>query len=108
MHTISGANDEEQARVGDFLPKADRYRRTDEYLRLLGRYSPAIDAFRFECEFYQLRQAFTPVRCAQIPHVPIYFGGSSNEALEVSARHAHVYAQWGEPLAETAEHIGPV
>ena len=108
MHTISGANDEEQARDGDFLPKADRYRRTDEYLRILRRYWTATEPFDFDGEFYQLRQAFTPVRCAQNPHVPIYFGGSSNEALEVSARHADVYAQWGEPLAETAEHISRV
>jgi alkanesulfonate monooxygenase len=108
MHTISGANDEEQARDGDFLPKADRYRRTDEYLAVLRQYWTATEPFDFDGEFYTLRQAFTPVRCAQIPHVPIYFGGSSDEALEVSARHADVYAQWGEPLAETASNIARV
>lgn len=105
MHTISGANDEEQARDGDFLPKADRYRRTDEYLEILRRYWTATEPFDFDGEFYRLRQAYTPVRCAQSPHVPIYFGGSSDEAIRVSARHADVYAQWGEPLAETAAHI---
>jgi alkanesulfonate monooxygenase len=108
MHTISGANDEEQQRDGDFLPKNDRYRRTDEYLEVLRRYWTAAEPFDFDGEFYRLRQAFTPVRCFQEPHVPIYFGGSSAEALRVSARHADVYAQWGEPLAETAEHIGRV
>jgi alkanesulfonate monooxygenase len=105
LHTISGANDAEQARDGDFLPKAGRYRRTDEYLRVLRRYWTATEPFDFDGEFYQLRQAFTPVRCYQRPHVPVYFGGSSDEALQVAARHADVYAQWGEPLAETAEHI---
>jgi alkanesulfonate monooxygenase len=105
LHAISGANDAEQARDGDFLPKADRYRRTDEYLRVLRRYWTATEPFDFDGEFYQLRQAFTPVRCFQQPHVPVYFGGSSAEALQVAARHADVYAQWGEPLAETAEHI---
>jgi alkanesulfonate monooxygenase len=108
LHTISGANDEEQARDGDFLPKADRYRRTDEYLQILRRYWTATGPFDFDGEFYQLKQAYTPVRCAQAPHVPIYFGGSSDEALQVSARHADVYALWGEPLAETAEHVGRV
>jgi alkanesulfonate monooxygenase len=105
MHTISGANDEEQQRDGDFLPKADRYRRTDEYLHILRRYWTAEEPFDFDGEFYRLRQAYTPVRCFQQPHVPVYFGGSSDEALQVSARHADVYAQWGEPLAETSEHI---
>jgi alkanesulfonate monooxygenase len=108
MHTISGANDEEQQRDGDFVPKGDRYRRTDEYLEILRRYWTATEAFDFDGEFYRLRQAFTPVRCFQEPHVPVYFGGSSDEALAVSARHADVYAQWGEPLAQTAEHIGRV
>ena len=102
MHTISGANDDEQQRDGDFLPKADRYRRTDEYLHILRRYWTAEEPFDFDGEFYRLRQAYTPVRCFQQPHVPVYFGGSSDEALQVSARHADVYAQWGEPLAETA------
>ena len=108
MHTITGGNDEEQGRDGDFLPKADRYRRTDEYLGILRRYWTATEPFDFDGDFYRLRQAFSPVRCAQSPHVPVYFGGSSVEALEVSARHADVYAQWGEPLAETAANIARV
>jgi alkanesulfonate monooxygenase len=108
MHTITGGNDEEQARDGDFLPKQDRYRRTDEYLDILRRYWTATEPFDFDGDFYRLRQAFTPVRCAQAPHVPIYFGGSSEDALQVSARHADVYAQWGEPLAETALNIDRV
>jgi alkanesulfonate monooxygenase len=105
LHAISGANDAEQARDGDFLAKAERYRRTDEYLQVLRRYWTAPEPFDFDGEFYRLRQAYTPVRCYQQPHVPVYFGGSSDEALQVAARHADVYAQWGEPLAETAEHI---
>jgi alkanesulfonate monooxygenase len=88
--------------------KADRYRRTDEYLTILRRYWTADDPFDFDGEFYKLRQAYTPVKCLQQPHIPIYFGGSSDEALQVSARHADVYAQWGEPLAETARHIAKV
>ena len=42
------------------------------------------------------------------PHLPIYFGGSSPEAVAVSAKHADVYALWGEPLAEAAAHIDTV
>jgi alkanesulfonate monooxygenase len=108
LHTISGANDEEQARDGDFSTKAERYRRTDEYLTILRKYWQATEPFDYDGEFYKLRGAYTPVRCAQDPHIPIYFGGSSDEALAVSARHADVYAQWGEPLAETAQHLEKV
>jgi alkanesulfonate monooxygenase len=108
MHTIAGANDEEQQRDGDFTTKEERYRRTDEYLTILKRYWTAPEPFDFDGEFYRLRGAYTPVRCAQDPHLPIYFGGSSDDALRVSARHADVYAQWGEPLAETEQHISRV
>jgi alkanesulfonate monooxygenase len=48
------------------------------------------------------------VRCVREPHLPIYFGGSSDEAVTVSAKHADVYALWGEPLAESAAHIETV
>ena len=108
MHTIAGANDEEQARDGDFTTKAERYRRTDEYLGILRRYWTATEPFDHEGEFYRLKGAYTPVRCFQDPHVPIYFGGSSEDALRVSARHADVYAQWGEPLEQTREHLAHV
>jgi alkanesulfonate monooxygenase len=105
MHTIAGANDEEQERDGDFTTKAERYRRADEYLTVLRRYWTAAEPFDFDGEFYRLRGAYTPVRCAQDPHIPIYVGGSSDDALGVAARHADVYAQWGEPLADTQQHI---
>ncbi len=35
VHIITGGNDEEQARDGDFLTKAERYERTDEYLDVI-------------------------------------------------------------------------
>jgi alkanesulfonate monooxygenase len=44
----------------------------------------------------------------QQPHIPIYFGGSSEAAYRVGGKHANVYALWGEPLAETAEQIASV
>lgn len=108
MHTIAGADDEEQGRDGDFTTKAQRYRRADEYLTVLRRYWTAAEPFDFDGEFYRLRGSYTPVRCAQDPHIPIYVGGSSDDALRVAARHADVYAQWGEPLADTRQHIGHV
>jgi alkanesulfonate monooxygenase len=40
--------------------------------------------------------------------VPIYFGGSSTDAIRVAARHADVYALWGESLAQVADSIARV
>ena len=33
------------------------------------------------------------------PHVPIYFGGASDAAIRVGAKHSDVYALFGEPRA---------
>jgi len=108
LHVITGGSDEDQARDGDFLDKAGRYRRTDEYLDVLRRTWTATEPFDVDGEFYSVRRAFSAVRCVREPHLPIYFGGSSPEAVAVSAKHADVYALWGEPLAEAAAHIEEV
>jgi alkanesulfonate monooxygenase len=105
LHTITGGSDEEQQRDGDFLEKNDRYRRTDEYLQLLRLSWTSPEPFDFEGEFYRVKGATSVVKPFQLPYIPIFFGGSSDEAIQVAAKHADVYAQWGEPLAETATQI---
>ena len=42
------------------------------------------------------------------PHVPIWFGGVSDAAIEVGAKHCDVYALFGEPRAAIAESIARV
>jgi alkanesulfonate monooxygenase len=108
LHVITGGSDEEQARDGDFLDKAARYRRTDEYLDVVRRTWTSTEPFDFDGEFYTVKRSFSGVRCVREPYLPIYFGGSSDEAVAVSAKHADVYALWGEPLAESAAHIAKV
>ena len=38
----------------------------------------------------------------------MFFGGSSDEAVEVSGRHADVYALWGETQAQVRETVSRV
>jgi alkanesulfonate monooxygenase len=108
VHVITGGSDQDQARDGDFLDKAARYRRTDEYLDIVRRTWTATAPFDVDGEFYTVRGSFSSVRCVGQPHLPVYFGGSSDEAIAVSAKHADVYALWGEPLADAAAHIATV
>jgi alkanesulfonate monooxygenase len=44
----------------------------------------------------------------QEPHIPLYFGGSSDAALRVAAKHVDVYLTWGEPPDQVAEKIARV
>src|SRR5262245_61469133 len=115
LHIISGGADGEQHRDGDWLGHDERYRRTDEYLEILRRVWTSEKPFDFEGRFYNVKKAFSEVRATQQPHVPIYFGGASDAALRVGAKHCDVYALFGEPraavrammeriLAEAAQH----
>jgi alkanesulfonate monooxygenase len=41
----------------------------------------------------------------QTPHPPLYFGGSSEAAHDLAARHIDVYLTWGEPPAAVATKV---
>ena len=99
LHIITGGADPEMQRDGDWLTKDDRYRRTDEYLDVMKKTWIEEKPFDYEGQYYRFRKAFSEVKPFQQPHLPIYFGGMSGPALEVGAKHADVYAVWGEPVA---------
>ena len=42
------------------------------------------------------------------PNVQLYFGSSSDAAIEVAAKHVDLYLTWGEPPAQAAEKIARV
>ena len=108
INIVSGGEDSDLQRDGDFLDHDSRYRRADEYLDILKRIWTADGPVDFDGEFYRLRGTSPVVRTRQQPHVPIYFGGSSPAALEVAGRHADVYMTWGEPLAQVDQQIRQV
>jgi len=108
LHVISGGDDTDQQRDGDWLDHDGRYRRTDEYLDILKRVWTADGPIDHEGEFYRFRGAFAEIRPLQQPHIPIFFGGASDAAVEVGARQADVYMLWGEPLADIRQRIARV
>ena len=108
VHIISGGSDADQQRDGDYLDHDQRYRRTDEYLGILRSIWTSPTPVDHDGEFYRYSGAYSEVRCAQEPHLPIFFGGSSDIAVKISGRHADVYALWGEPLADAKAHIDKV
>jgi alkanesulfonate monooxygenase len=105
VHVISGGSDTDQRRDGDYCDHDTRYRRTDEYLEVLRAIWTADGPVDHSGEFYRFEGASSAVRPAQEPYLPIYFGGSSDAAIAVAARHADTYALWGEPLEPARAHI---
>ncbi len=106
VHIITGGADEEMARDGDTgTTKAERYARTDEYLDILKQEWTAAQPFDHKGRFYDVRQGFSAIKP---DNLPIFFGGSSPEAVEVAGRHADVYALWGETLDQVRDTLRQV
>ncbi|KQM18996.1 LLM class flavin-dependent oxidoreductase [Novosphingobium sp. Leaf2] len=106
VHIITGGADEEMARDGDVGSlKATRYQRTDEYLEVLRREWTEAQPFDHAGRFFQARGAFSAIKP---DNLPVFFGGSSPEAIGVAGRHADVYALWGETLEQVQDVVRTV
>jgi alkanesulfonate monooxygenase len=108
VHIITGGDDADQRRDGDYLGHDQRYGRTEEYLGIVKRLWSSEAPLDHEGPNYRFSGAFSAVKPLQQPHIPIYFGGSSDAAIRVAARYADVYALWGESLAQVRETISRV
>jgi alkanesulfonate monooxygenase len=108
VHIITGGSDAEQRQDGDFLSHDERYARTDEYLDIVRRIWTSDKPFNHEGRFYRFESGFSGVKSIQQPHIPVYFGGSSDAAIAVAGKHADIYALWGETHAQVRETIAQV
>ena len=91
VHVITGGNDAEQRRDGDYLAKDERYARTDEYLQILRQSWAAAEPVSFDGRFYRF-EGYHPRcgRCAR--RHPLFFGGSSAAASGRRQARGHVRA----------------
>ena len=108
VHIITGGSDAEMRRDGDSLDHDTRYRRTDEYLNIVRKTWTSTEPFDYDGEFYRVERAVSDVQPLQQPSIPLYFGGASGPAVAVGAKHADVYAAWGEPIAAIKQRIAEV
>src|SRR6202020_2412027 len=105
IHHITGGDEADQQRDGDFADHDRRYARTAEFMDVLRRELTAAEPFDFDGEFYRVRGAFSDVRPADPAGIPLYFGGASAAADGGGAQHADAYTLWGEPAAQAAERV---
>src|SRR5689334_21902361 len=108
VHFITGGNDHEQQREGDFLTKDDRYARTREYIEIVKQAWTAHEPFDHDGEHYRFADFVSDVFPVQQPRPEVPFGGSSPAAYDAGGAEADIYCLWGEPLAETAQQIESV
>jgi alkanesulfonate monooxygenase len=108
VHLIAGGNDADQAKDGDHVDHAGRYRRTEEYAQILTKTWTEKSAFDFDGEFYQVERAYADIRCHQSPRIPLYGGGGSDAAIDSLAPYIDTFMLWGEPLADSTSFMQKV
>lgn len=104
INVVTGSGKEGLAAEGVAFDYTDRYPVTDEFLtiwRALLR-DGKIDYVGKHLFITGGLNEFPPV---QKPYPPLWFGGSSDEGIQVGAKHADVYLTWGEPPAMAAEKL---
>jgi alkanesulfonate monooxygenase len=104
LNVVVGGDPAELAGDGVFLDHDTRYAQAAEFLTIW-RGLLSGDTVDFEGDFLKVKGgklSFPPV---QRPHPPLWFGGSSDAALDLAADQVDTYLTWGEPLEQVAEKI---
>ncbi len=104
VHIISGGSDADQARDGDFIGHAERYRRSAEYVRVLRQTWRSRQPFDHHGEFYRVEQQLSEVTpWGDGDAIPVYGGGGSDAAIAALAPEIDTFMLWGEPIADTIQ-----
>ncbi|BAY18830.1 aliphatic sulfonate monooxygenase [Anabaenopsis circularis NIES-21] len=107
LNVVTGGDSQELAKDGVFLDHDQRYELTDEFLTIWRSLMQG-DEVTFNGRHLQVAGAKLQFPTVQKPYPTLYFGGSSDAALQVAAKHIDVYLTWGEPPAQVAEKISKV
>src|SRR6202167_6021652 len=108
IHFITGGDEADQRREGDFVPHDARYRRTGEVMSIARRLWSEDKPFDFEGEVFRYEDAFSSVKPLTETGIPFYFAGASGPAIDVGADQADVYAFWGEPRDAVAARMATI
>lgn len=107
LNIVTGGSTEMLEGDGIFHDHDTRYEVTDEWLHIW-RGLAGGETVNFEGKHLRIKNGRQQIEPVQKPYPTLYFGGSSDPALEVAAKHVDVYLQWGEPPAQAAEKIEKV
>ena len=107
INVVTGGDPAELAGEGLHLDHDARYEITDEFLTV---WKPLLEGKEVDFEGCHLKIAGGRLLIDREhrPHIPLYFGGSSDAGIEVAAKHVDLYLTWGEPPAQAAEKIARV
>ncbi|MGJ8515016.1 FMNH2-dependent alkanesulfonate monooxygenase [Carnimonas bestiolae] len=104
LNIVVGGNAAELAGDGVFLPHDERYDHAEEFFQV---FTPLIETGQanLDGKYIKAHNARLGLPPVQEPRPPIYFGGSSDAAIDFSAGFVDKYLTWGEPPAQVKEKI---
>jgi len=115
VNLVTGGDPEELEGDGLFVPHAERYQLSREFLtiwrELLARSHRAEGEsgsgapFDFDGEQLRVKGGKVLYPPVNRPYPPVFFGGSSDEAHELAAEQVDTYLTWGEPPAAVARKV---
>jgi alkanesulfonate monooxygenase len=105
INMVTGGDPVELAGDGLFVDHDTRYKITDEFLTIWRSVLANEGEVNFEGEQLQVRGAKVLFPAVQNPYPALYFGGSSDGAMDVAAKHVDYYLTWGEPPEQVKEKL---
>jgi len=111
VNVVTGGDPAEQESDGIFGTHQERYEISDEFLKIWREVLSKThtgESTDFSGKHLSVKGAKALYPPVQKPYPPLYFGGSSPEAIDLAAEQVDVYLTWGEPPAAVAEKIAAV
>lgn len=107
FNLVTGGNSEELRGDGVHLDHDERYEAAAEFTRIW-RHVLEGETVDYDGRHIQVQGARLLYPPVQQPRPPLFFGGSSDAALELAAEQVDMYLSWGEPPAQLKEKIEAV
>jgi len=111
INIVGGHTPHELQYYGDWLPRAERYARLDEFLTACRAFWEADGhEVNFAGRYYQITggRLPTPFSMNGVRRPEIYLGGNSEESAALAIRHADCLWRFAEPPESLADKIAPV
>lgn len=107
LNIVVGGNPQELAGDGIFLEHDERYEHAGEFFKV---FNELLETGHSDLDgkFIKAKNARLSLPPVQEPRPPLYFGGSSDAAIEFAGGMVEKYLTWGEPPAQVAEKIATV
>jgi len=111
LNLVTGGDEQELKGDGLYEDHATRYKTAAEYTtiwREILKRSHTGESYTFHGERLSVDNAKLLYPPVQAPYPPLWFGGSSEDAIELAAEQVDTYLTWGEPPAAVKEKIAVV